>query len=93
MAGKIGYGIITEIEELELDYVEHDYMRSKGHKRSHGTSRNLKVVVTSQLVLFDMVKVVKRNFMSLGLVYFQFHSIIFIHDQMIETEHHSWFVF
>ena len=65
MTSKIGYGILNEIKDLELDYVEHDYMRIKGHKRSHGTSRNLQGMVKSHMMLFDMVKIVKRNFMQL----------------------------
>ena len=59
MTHKIGYGTLTEIKELELDYMELDYMRIKGHKRSHGTSRNLKVVVKLHMMLFDKVKRVK----------------------------------
>ena len=47
MTCKIGYGILNETKELGLDYMEHDYMQIKGHKRGHGTSRNLKVVVES----------------------------------------------
>ena len=41
---KIGYGFLNEIKELGLDCMEHDYMHVKGHKRGHGTSRNVKVV-------------------------------------------------
>ena len=47
MTSKNGYGILNEIRELGLDYLEHDYMHIKGHKRVHGTSRNLKVVAES----------------------------------------------
>ena len=81
---KIAYGILNEIKELKLDYMEHDYMRIKGHK----IHRNLKVVVLSQLMLFDMVKTVKGNFMSLGLVHFYIHPLMLIHDQFNSTEHH-----
>ena len=63
---KIGYGILNEIKELELDNTKHDYIRIKGHKRGHGTSRNLKVVVKLHMISFDMVKIVKGIFMSLG---------------------------
>ena len=45
MTRKIGYGILNEIKELELAYMEHNWRRINGHKRGHGTSRNLKVVV------------------------------------------------
>ena len=87
---KIGYGILNEIMELKLDYMEHDYMRIKGHKRKHDTFRNLKVVVKCYMMLFDMVKVVKRTFMSLRLIYFHFHSVMLIHEQNNKTEHESW---
>ena len=33
MTFKIGYGILNEIKELGLDYMEYDYMHVKGHKR------------------------------------------------------------
>ena len=36
-----------EIKELRLDYMEHEYMHIKGHRRDHGTSRNLKVMAES----------------------------------------------
>ena len=52
------------------DYIEHDYTRLKGHKRRHGTSRILNVMVKSHMMLFDMIKKVKTYFMSLGVVYF-----------------------
>ena len=90
MTPKVVYGIPNEIKELELDYMEHDCMRIKGHKRDHGTSRNLKLVVKSHMMLFDVVKIVKRNFMSIGLVHFHIHSIMLIHDQINNTEHYSW---
>ena len=45
MTCKIGYGFLNEMKELELDDTEHDYMRIKSHKRGHGTSMSLKVVV------------------------------------------------
>ena len=70
MTRKIGCGILNEIKELGLVYMEHDYMHIKGQKRGHVTSRNLKVLVNIQLVLFGLVQIVKGNFMSLGLVYF-----------------------
>ena len=90
MTSRTGYGILNQIKELELDYMEHNYMRKKGHKRGHGISRNLKVVVKSHMMLFDMLKIVKENFMSLGLAYFYIHSLKFIHDQINNTEHFSW---
>ena len=83
MTCKIGYGILNEIKELGLDYMEHDYMRIKGHKTGHGTSRNLNVIVKSHMMSFDMVKIVRRNFMSLGLVHFYIHSLMLIQDQNI----------
>ena len=86
---KIVYGILNEIEELDLDYTEHDYMRIKGHKRGHGVSRNLKAMVKLHMMLFDMITIVKRNFMSIGLVYFHFHSLLLIQDQVNNTEHYS----
>ena len=67
MTREIGYGILNEIEELGLGCMEHDYMHIKGHKTGHGTSRNLKMVVISKMALFGIVKIVKGNFMSLGL--------------------------
>ena len=60
MTRKIGHGIPNEINKPELDYMEHDYMRIKGHKRCHGTSRNLKVMIKSHMMLFHMVKIVKK---------------------------------
>ena len=89
MTRKIGYGIVNEIEELGVGSMEHDYMHIKGHKTGHGTSKNLKVVVKSQLVLFGIVKIVKGNFISIGLVYFHIHSILLIHDHINITEHYS----
>ena len=89
MTRKFGYGISNEIKELGLDYMEHDYVHIKDHKRGHGTSRNLKVVVESQMVLFGIVKIVKEKFMSLGLVYFHIHLLMLIHDQINNREHYS----
>ena len=62
-------------------------MDIKGHKASHVTSRCLKVVVKSHKILFDIVEIVKRNFMSRGLVYCHFHSLKLIHDQVNNKEH------
>ena len=89
MTRKSGYDILNEFKELESDHNKHGYMRIKGHKRGHGTSRNLKVMVKSHMILYDMVKMIKRNFMSLGLVCFHIHKIMLIHDQIIKTEHYS----
>ena len=89
MTRKNGYGIPNEIKELELDYMEPDYMGIKGHKRGHVTSRNRKVVVKLRMTLFDIVKIVKRSFMSLGLVYSHIQSIMLMHDQINNTEHYS----
>ena len=47
MTYKIGYGILNQIKGLGLDLMEHKYMHLKGHKRDHGTTRNLKVVAES----------------------------------------------
>ena len=69
MTRKIGNGFLIEIKELELYYMEPDYMSIKGHKRGHGTSSNLEVVVKSHMMLFHMAKIVKGSFMSLGLVF------------------------
>ena len=44
---KIGYDFPNKIKESGLGYMEHDYMHVKGHKRSHGTSSNLKVMAES----------------------------------------------
>ena len=63
-------------------------MRIKGHKRGHGTSRNLRVMVKSIMMLFDMAKIVNGIFMSLGFVYFDIHSLMLIHDQINITEHY-----
>ena len=89
VARKIGYGVPNENKELELDYMEHDYKRKGGHKRSHGTFRKLKVVVQSHMMLFDIFKIVKRTFMSLEIVYFHFHSLLLIQEQISNTEHYS----
>ena len=89
MTRKINYGILKEIKELELDYMEHDYISIKGRKRGYGTSRNLKVVVKLHMMFFDMLKILKRIFTSLRLVYFRFNSLMLIHDQINLTEHHS----
>ena len=53
---------------LELDYMEHGYVRITDHKRGLGTSRNLKLVVKSHMMLFDTVKMVEGNLVSLRLV-------------------------
>ena len=79
MTRKIGYGILNETKELELDSIEHGYMCIKGQKRAHVTSTNLKLMVQSHMMLFDFFKIVKGNFMSLGLVYFHIHSSMLIH--------------
>ena len=89
MTRKIGYGILIEMKDLELSYMGHDYMCIKGHEIDHGTSRNLKVMVKLHMMLFDMVKLVGGNLMSLGLVYFHIHSLMLIHDQTNNTEHYS----
>ena len=89
MTRKVGYDILNEIQELELDYMELDCMRIKGQNRGFGTSRNLKLVVKSHMMLFDIVKVIKGNFMSLGLVSFYIHSLMWIHEQIYDTEHSS----
>ena len=89
MTRKTGFGILNEIMEFELDYTEQDYMRIKGHKRSHGTFKNLKVMAKSHMMSFDMVKIVKGTLMSLEVVYFHIHSLILIHDQFTKTEHYS----
>ena len=75
MTREIGSGILNEIKELGLDYMEHDYTHIKGHKTVHVTSRNLKVVVKSHMMLFDTVKSLKGGFMSLRFVFFP-HSFI-----------------
>ena len=82
MIREIGYGILNEIKELDLDYMEHGYMRIEGRKRGHATSRNLKVVVKSHMMLFDIFEIVKRNFMSVQLVRCHIHSIWLIHEQI-----------
>ena len=64
-------------------------MRIKRHKRDRGTSRNLKVMVESHMMLLDMVKIVKGNFMSLGFVYIDIHSFLLIQGQNDNTEHSS----
>ena len=89
MTLKTAYGILKEIKELELDYMEHNYMSTKSHKRCHGTSRNLKVMVKSHLMMFDTVKIKKVIFMSLELFYFHIHSLVLMHDQIENTEHYS----
>ena len=85
MTRKVGYGTLNEIGELDLDYMEHDYMSIKGHKRSHGTSRNLKVIVQSHMMLFEMVRIVKE-IMSIRLVFFHKRSLMLIHKQSTNTQ-------
>ena len=92
---KIGQGILKEIKELEIDFMEHDYMRIRGHKRSHGTSRKLKVVVISQKMLFDMVKIVKKKFHVIRTCLFPFSFnnekwSKLINDQNTNIEPYSW---
>ena len=89
MTRKIGYGFLNEINKLELDCMEHDNMRIEGHKRGHGTFRSLRVMVKLHMMFFDMVKIVKGNFMPLGPVYFHVHSIMLIHIQINITAHYS----
>ena len=89
MTRKISYGILNEIKELELNYMEHHYMSIKGFKRGHGKSSNLKLVVKSHIIPFNMVKLIKRVVRSLGLVYFNFHSLTLILDQINNTEPYS----
>ena len=84
---RIVYSILNEIKELEVDGMEHDYNSIKGNKRGHGTSRNLNVVIISPMISFDMVKIVKGIFMSLGLVYFHIRSFLLINEQINNTEH------
>ena len=60
MTRRIDYGNLNEITELELDFLENGYMRIKGHKRGHGTSMNLEVMVKSHMMLFEMVKIVEK---------------------------------
>ena len=67
MTRKIGSGSLNEIREVELDYMEPDYMRIKGHQRDHSFSSNLTVVVKFHMMLFDIVEIVKRKFMSLNM--------------------------
>ena len=52
---KIGYGILNEIKELDIGRTEHDHMLIKCHKKEHGTSRNLKVMVKLHMMLSDKV--------------------------------------
>ena len=66
--------------------MERDYMYIKGHKIGHGISRKLNVMVESHMMLCDMFKIVKGNFMSLGLVYFQIYSLKLIQGQFNNTE-------
>ena len=50
-----GYCLLNENKELQLDYMENDYMRIKRHKIGYGTSMNLKVVSKSPMMLFEVV--------------------------------------
>ena len=43
--------------ELELDFMEHDYMHAKGQTRGLGTLRNLKVIVKLHMVSDDLIKI------------------------------------
>ena len=85
MTRKIGYDILNGIKKLELDYFELAFMRLNGQKRSHSTSRNLKVVVKSQMMLYAIIEIVIEIFVSWGLVYFHIHSLMLVHDQIINT--------
>ena len=67
---KVGYKILNEIKELELDYMEPDYMHMKCLGRGPGTSRNVKLMVKLHMVSVDMNEIVKRNFMLKRLDYF-----------------------
>ena len=86
---KIGNGILNDIKELELDYMKHDNMRIRGHKRSHGIFRRFKVMVKSQMMLFNIFEIVKSILMSLRLVYFHIQSLMLRHEQINNTEHFS----
>ena len=88
MTGEKVEDILNEVKELDLDYKSHNYMRIKGHKGNPGTTRNPTVMVESGLISLDMVKVVKRNFMSLGLVCFHLHSILLTLGQINITWHY-----
>ena len=57
---KFDYDSLNEMKELELNYMKHDYLHIKGHGRSPGNSRKLKVMVKLHMVSVDMVKIVKR---------------------------------
>ena len=81
------YGILNEIKELGLDYMEHDYMHIKSVERGYGFSRNLNVVVDSYMVLFGIVEIIRGIFMLLGLVYFHIHSLMWIYGRIYNTEH------
>ena len=85
----IGYGTLYKTRELESNYMEPDYMGIKSHKRDHGISKNIKVIIKSHMFLLDMVEIVKTNFASFGLVYFYNNSLILIHEQIKNTEHYS----
>ena len=86
MTDKIGCGVLIEINELDLDYIEQDYTRMKGQKRGHVRSRSLRVMLKLHMTLSDIIKTVKGNYMLLGLIYFHIHSFLLIYNQVKNTE-------
>ena len=60
--------------------MEYDYLHMKDHGRGPGTSRKLKVMVKLHMVSVDMIEIVKRNLVSLRLLYFLVYPTNLIHD-------------
>ena len=71
---------LNEIKKLEFDFLQHDYMHMKGHGRGPGSFENLEVMVNLHMVSIDLIKFVRRQFMSMRFVYFLIHFLMLMHD-------------
>ena len=47
--------------ELELYFLKHDCMHTKGHERGPGTSSDLKVMVKIHIVSVGMIEILKKS--------------------------------
>ena len=63
-------------------------MSMKRHVRGPGTSRNFKVMKL-HMVSVDLIKLVKKSFISVRLAYFFVHLILLIPDKITNTEQYS----
>ena len=60
--------------------MKHGYMHMEGQRKGLGTSRNINVMVIFHRISADMIKVIKRFFMSSQLVHFLIHLLMLMHD-------------